>query len=161
MDFTKFESRAEWTDALEQIIILARNAISNNNQIQIDSIQDILREYQEKSPLGLEDLDLIASQILMELNGDARRNALRNLENIASEVKGLGAVIQAITDDAEHSSKDLQLKVVKEFLTKTKTSINILKSFRDDISNDTTNLGQTVKAVFNAIKAFEEAFPDE
>ncbi|MDZ7898507.1 MAG: hypothetical protein U5N85_10855 [Arcicella sp.] len=64
------------------------------------------------------------------------------------------------TDHANQTADAIQLKSAKEFLSKAKTSITILKSLRADLSDTNTDLGRKVAAVFKAIQNFEEAFPD-
>ena len=41
-----------------------------------------------------------------------------------------------------------------------KTSLNILKGLRNDLADNSTDLGKKVSAIFKAINDFEEAFPD-
>jgi hypothetical protein len=68
--------------------------------------------------------------------------------------------LSVATENATQSADALQLKNVKDFLSKAKTSINILKGLRNDLANSSTDLGKKVAAVMKAIKDFEDAFPD-
>ncbi len=64
------------------------------------------------------------------------------------------------TQNAAQSADAIQLKTTKEFLSKAKTSLNILKGLRNDLDDNSTDLGKKVSAIFKAINDFEEAFPD-
>lgn len=160
MDFSQLMTLADWTTALEQLIDSANNALQNNDDNQISNLQDDLFQFQRQSPPNFESLDAIAFKTSLELNRANRNTALKNLANLSQELKNLNSILSVATENATQSADALQLKNVKDFLSKAKTSINILKGLRNDLANSSTDLGKKVAAVMKAIKDFEEAFPD-
>ena len=160
MDFSQLMTLADWTTALEQLIASANNALQNNDDTQISDLQDVLFQFQRQSPPNFESLDAIAFKTSLELNRANRNTALKNLTNLSQELINLNSILSVATENAAQSADALQLKNVKDFLSKAKTSINILKDLRNDLANNSTDLGKKVAAVMKSIKDFEEAFPD-
>jgi chromosome segregation ATPase len=107
-----------------------------------------------------DNLESRALKVSNELNRASKTIALRNLNDLLSQLKELDKQLNVQTADATQTSNELQLKSTKEFLTKAKTSLTILKGLKAELDNDTTDLGKKVAAVFKAINDFEEAFPN-
>lgn len=160
MDFSLLITLADWTTALEQLIASANNALQNNDDNQISDLQDELFQFQRQSPPNFESLDAIAFKTSLELNRANRNTALKNLANLSQELKNLNSILGVATENATQSADAIQLKNVKEFLSKAKTSLNILKGLRYDLADNSTDLGKKVAAIFKAINDFEDAFPN-
>jgi hypothetical protein len=160
MDFSQLITLADWTTALEQLIASANNALQNNDDNQISNLQDDLFQFQRQSPPNFESLDAIAFKTSLELNRANRNTALKNLTNLSQELINLNSILSVATENATQSADALQLKNVKDFLSKAKTSLNVLKGLRNDLASSSTDLGKKVAAVMKAIKDFEDAFPD-
>jgi hypothetical protein len=160
MDFSELITLTEWTNALDELIAKATLAIQNNDEQQITDLQDVLLDFQRQSPPNFESLDTIAFKISLELNRVNRTTALINIRKLAQELKDLNRILGVATANANQSADVIQLKSTKEILNKAKTSLTILKGLRDDLADNSTNLGQKVAAVFEAIQDFENAFPD-
>jgi hypothetical protein len=160
MDFSQLMTLADWTSALEQLIASSNTALQNNDDTQISDLQDVLFQFQRQSPPNFESLDTIAFKTSLELNRANRNTALKNLANLSQELKNLNSILGVATENATQSADALQLKNVKDFLSKAKTSLTILKGLRNDLADNSTDLGKKITAVFKAIKDFEEAFPD-
>lgn len=160
MDFSQLITLAEWTNVLDELIAKAMLAIQNNEEQQISDLQDVLLDFQRQSPPNFESLDTIAFKVSLELNRVNRTTALINIRKLAQELKDLNRILGVATANANQSADAIQLKSTKEFLNKAKTSLTILKSLRNELADDSTELGKKVAAVFEAIQDFERAFPD-
>ncbi len=160
MDFSQLITLAEWTNALDELIAKAMLAIQSNDEQQITDLQDVLLEFQRQSPPNFESLDTIAFKISLELNRVNRTTALINIRKLAQELRDLNRILGVATANANQSADIIQLKSTKEFLSKAKTSLTILKGLRDDLADNSTDLGRKVAAVFKAIQDFEDAFLD-
>lgn len=160
MDFSSLVTLEDWTNALDQLIVASTTAIHNNNQGKIADLQDDLFNYQQISPVNFDSLDSIAAKLSLELNRANRQIALKNIAEIADELKNLKNILGVATEHANQSADDIQLKSTKNFLNKAKTSLTILKGLRNDLTDNSTDLGRKVTAVFKAIQEFEEAFPE-
>lgn len=160
MDFTNFATVNDWTTALEQLIASSVVAIQNDNRIQINELQTDLLDFQDQSPTKFDSLDAIAFRVSLELNRASRTAALRNLENLRQELRNLNSMLEVATEHANQSADAIQLKSTKDFLNKAKTSLIILKGLRNELDDNTTDLGRKVAAVFKAIQDFEAAFPE-
>jgi hypothetical protein len=159
MDFTNFATVNDWTTALEQLIADSVVAIQNDNHLQINQLQTDLLDFQDQSPTKFDSLDAIAFKISLELNRASRTAALRNLENLRQELRNLNSMLEVATNHAIEAADSIHLKNTKDFLGKAKTSLTILKGLRDDLADNTTNLGRKIQAVVQAINDFEAAFP--
>jgi hypothetical protein len=160
MDFSQLITIEDWTKALEQLMSSATVALQTTNTAKIFELQDDLFNYQQASPANFDSLDKIAFKLSLELNRANRQTALRNIGDLTTELSNLKNLLGVATDHANQAADAIQLKTTKDFLSKAKTSLNILKGLRNELDNDTTDLGRKVAAVFKAIKDFEEAFPD-
>lgn len=160
MDFSQLITLVEWTNALDELMAKAMLAIQNNDDQQIADLQEILFDFQRQSPPNFESLDAIAFKISLELNRVNRTNALINVRKLAQELKDLNKILAVATTNANLSADTIQLKSTKEILNKAKLSLTILKGLRDDLADNSTNLGKKVMAIFKAIQDFENAFPD-
>jgi hypothetical protein len=160
MDFSQLVTIEDWTKALEQLMSSATVALQTANTAKIFDLQDDLFNYQQASPPNFDSLDKIAFKLSLELNRANRQTALKNIGDLASELSDLKNLLGVATDHANQAADVIQLKTAKDFLSKAKTSITILKGLRADLSNENSDLGKKVAAVFKAIKDFEEVFPD-
>ncbi len=160
MDFSQLVTIEDWTKALEQLMSSATVALQTANTAKIFDLQDDLFNYQQSSPPNFDSLDKIAFKLSLELNRANRQTALKNIGDLGSELSDLKNLLGVATDHANQAADVIQLKTAKDFLNKAKTSITILKGLRADLSNENSDLGKKVAAVFKAIKDFEEAFPD-
>jgi hypothetical protein len=160
MDFSQLITIEDWTKALEQLMSSATVALQTANTTKIFELQDDLFNYQQASPPNFDSLDKIAFKLSLELNRANRQTALRNIGDLSTELSNLKNLLGVATDHANQAADTIQLKTTKDFLNKAKTSLNILIGLRNELDNDTTDLGRKVAAVFKAIKDFEEAFPD-
>lgn len=160
MDFSSLVTLEDWTNALNQLITASTTAIQNNQQGKIADLQDNLFNYQQISPVNFDSLDSIAAKLSLELNRANRQTALKNIADIAQELNNLKNILGVATEHANQSADVIQLKTTKEFLDKAKTSLTILKGLRNDLADNSTDLGKKVAAVFKAIQEFEEAFPN-
>ena len=160
MDFSQLITLAEWTNVLDELIDKAMLAIQNNEEQQISDLQEVLLDFQRQSPPNFESLDTIAFKVSLELNRVNRTTALINIRKFAQELKDLNRILGVATANANQSADTIQLKTTKEILGKAKTSLTILKGLRDDLADNSTDLGRKVLAVFEAIQDFENAFPD-
>ena len=129
MDFSQLITLADWTTALEQLIASANDALQNNDDEKISDLQDELSQFQRQSPPNFESLDAIAFKTFLELNRANRNSALKNIANLSQELKNLNSILGVATQNATQSADAIQLKTTKEFLSKAKTSLNILKVF--------------------------------
>jgi hypothetical protein len=160
MDFSQLVTLANWTNALDQLIAASTTAVQNNDTAKIADLQDDLFNFQQISPVNFDSLDSIAAKLSLELNRTNRQIALRNIAVIAEELRNLKSILGVATEHANQSADAIQLKTTKDFLSKAKTSITILKNLRNDLSNENSDLGKKVAAVVKAIQEFEAAFPD-
>lgn len=160
MDFSQLVTLANWTNALDQLIAASTTAVQNNDTAKIADLQDDLFNFQQISPVNFDSLDSIAAKLSLELNRANRQIALRNIAAIAEELRNLKSILGVATEHANQSADAIQLKTTKDFLSKAKTSITILKNLRNDLSNENSDLGKKVAAVVKAIQEFEAAFPD-
>jgi hypothetical protein len=160
MDFSQLTTLEDWTKALDQLIAASTTAVQNGDTAKIADLQDDLFNYQQISPVNFDSLDNIAAKLSLKLNGINRQATLRNIAEIAQELNNLKNILGVATEHANQSADAIQLKTTKDFLSKAKTSLIILKGLRTELDNNTTDLGRKVAAVFKAIKDFEEAFPD-
>jgi hypothetical protein len=160
MDFSQLVTLANWTNALDQLIAASTTAVQNNDTAKIADLQDDLFNFQQISPVNFDSLDSIAAKLSLELNRTNRQIALRNIAAIAEELRNLKSILGVATEHANQSADAIQLKTTKDFLSKAKTSITILKNLRNDLSNENSDLGKKVAAVVKAIQEFEAAFPD-
>jgi hypothetical protein len=160
MDFSQLITLEDWTKALDQLIAASTTAVQNGDTAKIADLQDDLFNYQQVSPVNFDSLDSIAAKLSLKLNSINREATLRNIALIAQELNNLKNILGVATEHANLSADAIQLKTTKDFLTKAKTSLNILKGLRAELDNDNTDLGKKVAAVFKAINDFEAAFPD-
>jgi hypothetical protein len=160
MDFSQLTTLEDWTKALDQLIAASTTAVQNGDTAKIADLQDDLFNYQQISPVNFDSLDNIAAKLSLKLNGINRQATLRNIAEIAQELNNLKNILGVATEHANQSADAIQLKTTKDFLSKAKTSLIILKGLRTELDNNNTDLGRKVAAVFKAIKDFEEAFPD-
>jgi hypothetical protein len=160
MDFSQLTTLEDWTKALDQLIAASTTAVQNSDTAKIADLQDDLFNYQQISPVNFDSLDNIAAKLSLKLNGINRQATLRNIAEIAQELNNLKNILGVATEHANQSADAIQLKTTKDFLSKAKTSLIILKGLRTELDNNNTDLGRKVAAVFKAIKDFEEAFPD-
>jgi flagellar biosynthesis chaperone FliJ len=165
MDFSTLNTSAEWSSSLQDLINLCKKAVETQNLADIGKMKTVLENYRSELSNNahlsqFDELERISTGVLLELNRASRTIALRNLGNLTGELSTLDAQLRQLADNAINTSDKLQLKNTKDFLSKAKTSLNILKGLRNELDNDTTDLGRKVAAVFNAINDFEEAFPD-
>ena len=160
MDFSQLVTLADWTNALNQLIAASTTAVQNGDTAKIADLQDDLFNYQQISPVNFDSLDSLAAKLSLKLNGTNRQAILRNIADIAEELKNLKNILGVATEHANQSADAIQLKSTKEFLSKAKTSLTILKGLRNDLADNSTDLGEKVAAIFKAINDFEEAFPD-
>jgi hypothetical protein len=160
MDFSQLVTLADWTNALDQLIAASTTAVQNGDTAKIADLQDDLFNYQQISPVYFDSLDSLAAKLSLKLNGTNRQVILRNIAEIAEELKNLKNILGVATEHANQSADAIQLKTTKDFLNKAQTSITILKNLRNDLSDENTDLGKKVAAVVKAIQDFEAAFPD-
>jgi hypothetical protein len=160
MDFSQLTTLEDWTKALDQIITASTAAVQNSDTAKIADLQDDLFNYQQASPVNFDSLDSIAAKLSLKLNGINRQATLKNIADIAQELNNLKNILSVATEHANQSADAIQLKTTKDFLSKAKTSLNILKGLRAELDNTNNDLGKKVAAVFKAINDFETAFPD-
>jgi hypothetical protein len=165
MDFSILNTDSEWVSALQDLTNLVIKAIDKSNLADISNLRVVLKNYRDTlaENMHLSEFDNLESRALKvsnELNRASKTIALRNLNDLLSQLKELDKQLNVQTADATQTSNELQLKSTKEFLTKAKTSLTILKGLKAELDNDTTDLGKKVAAVFKAINDFEEAFPN-
>jgi hypothetical protein len=160
MDFSQLITLEDWTKALDQIITASTAAVQNGDTAKIADLQDDLFNYQQTSPVNFDSLDSIAAKLSLKLNGINRQATLKNIADIAQELNNLKNILGVATEHANQSADAIQLKTTKDFLSKAKTSLNILKGLRAELDNTNNDLGKKVAAVFKAINDFEVAFPD-
>ena len=160
MDFSSLVTLEDWTNALDQLIAASTTAVQNGDTAKIADLQDDLFNYQQISPVNFDSLDSIAAKLSLELNRANRQIALKNIAEIANQLKNLKNILGVATEHANQSANAIQLKTTKDFLNKAKTSLTILKGLRNDLTDNSTDLGRKVTAVFKAIQEFEEAFPE-
>lgn len=160
MDFSQLITLEDWTKALDQLIAASTTAVQNGDTAKIADLQDDLFNYQQVSPVNFDSLDSIAAKLSLKLNSINRETTLRNIALISQELNNLKNILGVATEHANQSADAIQLKTTKDFLSKAKTSLNILKGLRTELDNDNTDLGRKVTAVFKAINDFEAAFPD-
>ena len=158
MNFDEFITVSDWTQALQQLISLANNAVQQNDQNELGTIQDLLIQFQNQSPPSMNSLDVIAFKTVNALNKTQRQAVLTSLNELSLELINLTKLINKATDQATQSTDEIQLKNTKEFLTKAKVSLGILTGLRADMQDTTTDLGKKVEAVFKAIGDFQQAF---
>jgi flagellar biosynthesis chaperone FliJ len=165
MDFSTLNTSAEWSSSLQDLINLCKKAVETQNLADISKMRTVVENYRNELSNNahlnqFDELERISTGVLLELNRASRTIALRNLGNLTGDLQTLDAQLRQLADDANDTSDKLQLKSTKDFLSKAKTSLNILMGLRTELDNDNTDLGRKVAAVFKAIKEFETAFPD-
>ncbi|GAB3995621.1 hypothetical protein GCM10028807_36260 [Spirosoma daeguense] len=158
MNFDELITVADWTSALQQIVSLADAAFKSRDQDEIDKVQDLLFKFQEQSPPSVNNLDTIAFKVSKELAKENKEQVLKNLNDLSKELVTLSKFLDVATEHALLKSDAIQLKNTKDFLSKAKASLEILKGLREDLQDPTTNLGKKVEEVFKAINEFEKAF---
>jgi flagellar biosynthesis chaperone FliJ len=165
MDFSELNTSAEWSSSLQDLINLCKKAVETQNFADIGKMRTVLENYinelSNNAHLAqFDELERISTGALLELNRASRTIALRNLGNLTGELTTLDSQLRELADDANDTSDKLQLKSTKNFLSKAKSSLNILKGLRTELDDDTTDLGKKVAALFKAIKEFDETFLD-
>jgi flagellar biosynthesis chaperone FliJ len=165
MDFSTLNTTVEWSSSLHDLINLCKKAVETQNLADIGKMRTVLENYRNELSNNthlnqFDELERISTGTLLELNRASRTIALRNLGNLTGELAALDTQLRELADDANDTSDKLQLKSTKNFLTKAKASLNILKGLRTELDNNNTDVGRKVAAVFKAIKEFEETFPD-
>jgi flagellar biosynthesis chaperone FliJ len=165
MDFSTLNTSAEWSSSLQDLTNLCKKAVETQNLADVGKMRTVLENYRNELSNNahlyqFDELERISTGALLELNRASRTIALRNLGSLTGELSTLDSQLRPLADEANATSDSLQLKTTKDFLSKTKTSLNILKGLKAEFDNDTTDLGRKVTAAFKAIKDLEAVFPN-
>ena len=159
IDFDSLETFDDWSDALQQILRQGRTALQSGDVQGRVAVQDLLREFIEKSPNRIANgLDDIARKAMDDMLNTALSEALASLSSRTADLAMHAKAISDIASSAEAKAASIRLDKAKQVIDSATSAIVSLNGLRQTLgaaADDQAVVGKIDKAV----KVIQELVP--